>query len=161
MWWACDGQPRCAGVEGLQHLRVVLKITKGAPVESQLRLKFKAKRQKTPKGLIDWTIRNQTPDVFHTFLRLPWIRLFLHFSIAEFCGLWDVFASEASLARAGGNTNRPNNILGRTHWVLVVWESFSSHWVSIPQPVGSCFRLQNWLSTMEFKWFSSVCQNPG
>lgn len=74
-------------VEGLQHLRVVLKITKGAPVESQLRLKFKAKRQKTTKGLEkNWTIRNQTPDVLHTFLRLPFIRLFLHFCIAEFCG---------------------------------------------------------------------------
>lgn len=33
--------------------------------------------------------------------------------------------------------------------------------VSIPQPVGSCFRLQNWLSRMDPKWFSSVCQNLG
>lgn len=105
--------------------------------------------QKPPKGL-NWTIRNQTPDVFHTFLRLPWIRLFFAFfhrgilrprpfgmffclrSITDQCR-WKHRPTER---HSWKNALGPGG-LGK-FFVQVIELA-----VSIPQPLGSCFRLQN------------------
>ena len=87
----------------------------------------------------------------------------LHFSIAEFCNPLRCFLPQKHHwpVQVETPTDRTTFLEERTGswWSGKVF--CASHWVSIPQPLGSCFRLQNWLSRMDPKWFSSVCQNLG